>query len=1337
MITKKFRIKSVQGNVYALITIALLSIIGLIVANILIVRTLHNVRESISHEHAKMELNTMLHNRLLRLRMELQSISMSLKTRDIAFHQKNAAALTREVGNILQVLEQGGTIEHRYQVNLGDKEEAVHTLNYQRIGPETMDLAIIELKSYMEELKGLTTKLDQLITERTRAMTAGDLEQQEMLEKKIEFFYKGMQPFFDRILENANRISFESTINLEVVDRVRHKTIHRYLILIWSLAAAGLLLLFLVGAILVNNIRRIVQERENALRLIREVNENLEQKVEDRTRELRQSLDQLAVEVEERKHAQKEADRHASYLQNTIEALSHPFYVIDASNYSILLYNSAAKCLGNLEDTHCYQLTHRRDTPCNGRKHPCPLQEVLKTGKSCTVDHIHFDKDGKEIFVEVHAYPILDDEGNVIQMIEYSLDVTDKKIAEQALLKAKEELEMRVEARTRELAEEVQIRRKAEQAMEKTARHFRFLIEDAPGVVMIINTGGFIEYVSPSIEVMTGYTAETFVHKSLFSFTHEEDDEKLDFIWKMEPGGREKVSCEFRFITKSGDWIIVDSVTVNRLDEPSVQGIVMNAWDITKRKQMEMQMQWLSQAVEQSPNTVVITNTDGIIEYVNKSFVETTGYTAEEALGQNPRILKSGRTQPSVYEELWKTIKAGHTWYGEFINKKKNGELYTESVVISPLRNEQGEITHYLATKENITELKKARQLAEEANRAKSAFLANMSHEIRTPLNGIVGFVDLLARKERDAGQKKYIDIIKASANHLQSIINDILDLSKIESGKLELDLRETWIRKKLEPAIELFYAKATEKNVDFFSFIDPSLPECLVCDILRINQVMANLINNAIKFTPKGGRIDVIVKVDEIRENKARITFSVQDTGIGMDEEAQKKVFQAFSQADVSTTRKYGGTGLGLTISKNIVEMMESRLLLESAPGRGSTFYFTLDLPVCGADTPEREKAACRKQVKSIGILVTDRNDRRDEQHILNYLESMEIKTSFITMQDERADYDLIIAAEHSLSASEIRELCEAYREKIILVIQPEALQSFEEHYPGLKTITKPLNPSKIYDAVACVFGQKETIDTTPGDKEREDFGGRRVLVAEDNTINQALISVLLKDLNIDFELANNGLEAVEKFKASTYDLVLMDVNMPEMDGITATGEIIAYEQENNLAHVPIVALTAHALKGDRKKMLDAGMDNYLAKPIDRRKLISVLSHYLGEPEDAGSAGEEYPAPEAYDMEAIAQHLGISAEMVKKMLAQFSKQIESALEKVPGIVESGNREEMLALVHSLAGVAANFRLSALAACSSEIEKELRTDSDSSLEDMGNRLLTQLENTKRMLADVV
>ncbi|MEN8199462.1 MAG: PAS domain S-box protein [Thermodesulfobacteriota bacterium] len=1219
MIKKRF--KSVQGNVYALLAIAVICISGLVLSNIIIVRQLHKVRANVAHEHTKQELNGLLHNGLLNLRTELLALSLPLQTRDIAFHYNNAQTISRELEKILLILEQGGELKASYQVNFGNREEAVRTITYQKVASRGVDLVIIELKSHLEELQDLRIKLDELITARTMAITNDDPGKQKQAERKIKFFYKGIQPFFERIMENANRISFESSLNLEKADRLRQQVIKRYVYMISFLSLTALACLALFGTLLVKNIKRISQEREDALSDARELNEHLEQRVEERTSRLTDSYEKIKRESRERKEAQREVSKQVSFLNDTINALGHPFYVIDVDNYDILLHNTEAGRLGRAEGNQCYRLTHQREIPCDGKGHPCPVQEVVKSGKPFKVEHIHYDKDGEKIDVELHAYPIFDDAGRVVQMIEYSLDVTAKKRAERALHELNQELEARVEDRTKELGLEVQERKSAERALDESSRHFRYLIEHAPGVVMIINSAGYIEYVSPAIEQMSGYASESFVHKCLFEFTHDQDDDKLRPVLTMERGGDEEFAAELRLITRSGDWIMIDLVAANRLAEPSVKGIVLNFWDITKRKEMERSMRWLSQAVEQSPNTVIITDTDGNIEYVNASFVRTTGYAADEAMGNNPRILKSGQTEKSVYEDMWKTILAGKKWSGEFINQRKNGELYTESVIISAMRNEKGAVTHYLATKENITELKRAHEKAEEANRAKSDFLANMSHEIRTPLNGIVGFVDVLARKERDAEQRKYIDIIKSSSTHLLHIIDDILDLSKIESGKLELDLRETLIRKKLEPAIELFYAKAKEKEIGFYSFIDPALPQSLICDIVRINQVIANLINNAIKFTPDGGRVDVSVNVVNVEDDEVGLLFGVKDTGIGMDEEAQAKVFEAFSQADVSTTRKFGGTGLGLSISKQLVEKMGGLLLLTSTPGQGTTFSFELSLALAEDEKSGEEMSSWQDQVQSIGILVTDQNENQDEEHIKIYLDSMGLNASLISRSDNWDDCDLVFAVVYSIKDEVGERLYKARkRTKSILVASPLDLQEVELRYPEMQIITKPLNPSKIYDAVANVFGEQQVAFSGDDAKEKLDFRGRRVLVAEDNIVNQTLISVLLADLKIDFGIAGNGLEALEKRKEESWDLILMDVNMPEMDGLAATGEIIRYEQENGLKHIPIVSLTAHALKGDREKMLAAGMDNYLSKPVDRTKLVAIFSQYFdGDSTDSG----------------------------------------------------------------------------------------------------------------------
>ncbi len=330
------------------------------------------------------------------------------------------------------------------------------------------------------------------------------------------------------------------------------------------------------------------------------------------------------------------------------------------------------------------------------------------------------------------------------------------------------------------------------------------------------------------------------------------------------------------------------------------------------------------------------------------AFESISGYSREEALGKNPRILKTDHHHPDVYKELWQRISSGSVWRGEFYNKRKDGSCYWENAVISPVKDSEGKIINYLAIKEDITsrkiteeKLEAAKVEAEAASRYKSEFLANMSHEIRTPLNAILGFNQILLAEEDDPDKAQKLEIIRRSGETLLGLINDILDLAKIESGKLEIEELPFKPHQEFSSIAELFYQKATEKNIQLIYFIDPELPVKVRGDYLRIKQVLLNLLSNSLKFTPAGGRIYVEIIKSRGTDSTCRLLFSVTDTGIGIPQDKKELIFEAFSQADTSITRKFGGTGLGLTISINLVKQMGGILQMESEEGKGSRFYF------------------------------------------------------------------------------------------------------------------------------------------------------------------------------------------------------------------------------------------------------------------------------------------------------------------------------------------------------------------------------------------------------------
>jgi PAS domain S-box-containing protein len=374
------------------------------------------------------------------------------------------------------------------------------------------------------------------------------------------------------------------------------------------------------------------------------------------------------------------------------------------------------------------------------------------------------------------------------------------------------------------------------------------------------------------------------------------------------------------------------------------------ATEIMDRKHAEEELRKLSRVVEQSPATVIITNIEGAIEYVNPKFVETTGYTREEAVGQTPRVLKSGTHPPAFYEELWRKIRAGNVWHGEFCNKKKNGELYFESAAITPIRNEQGRITHFVAIKEDITgqrriadELRNAKDAAEAANRAKSDFLANMSHELRTPLGAIIGFSELLEEKlfgDLNLKQEEYVRDILESGRHLLSVINDILDLAKVEAGKMALELSTFPLGTLLDNSLVMVREKCLKQGIALSLYIPEPIRDLVIsADERKLKQIMFNLLSNAVKFTPEAGAITVNAK-----RNENEVLVSVLDTGSGISKKHQEPVFDEFYQTTGGEKGKAPGTGLGLSLVRRMVELHGGRVWVESE-GKGSAFRFTLPL--------------------------------------------------------------------------------------------------------------------------------------------------------------------------------------------------------------------------------------------------------------------------------------------------------------------------------------------------------------------------------------------------------
>ena len=552
------------------------------------------------------------------------------------------------------------------------------------------------------------------------------------------------------------------------------------------------------------------------------------------------------------------------------------------------------------------------------------------------------------------------------------------------------------------------------------------------------------------------------------------------------------------------------------------------------------------------------------------------------------------------------------------VDEMKSSDQYlssdTAAIENIELDTPEGTKEAYKFLEELVESAKDDKLIALQANEAKSLFLANMSHEIRTPLNGIVGFTEILRSTQLTEEQNEFLSIIDKSSENLLSIINNILDLSKIESNKIEIENIVFDSSEEFESAVETYAVGATEKNIDLNYYMDPHIASKLKGDPTKIKEIVINLLSNAVKFTSYGGEINLVIKKVIDENGTSLIHFSVQDNGIGMTKEQQSRVFDAFSQADVSVTRKYGGTGLGLTISSQFVELMGGELKLESAKDQGTTFYFALPLEEIISTEINYENAFSDVMIGKYEQDIPTKLDNYLEEYFQYFGPSIKYFESIGDLKDlelnstcknywidiDKAKQNMIDAIEHMDSSKLIILANVTSRNKI------EALKIDQSN-----VIFKPVTLSKLKDILV------KTADVTPelieetASIQQTKFDAK-VLVTEDNIINQKLIKRILEEHGITVDIANNGLESFEKRRAEAYDLLFMDIQMPIMDGIEATHEILDYEEDEEQAHVPIVALTANALKGDRERFLNEGMDEYITKPIETTELLYILNKFL-----------------------------------------------------------------------------------------------------------------------------
>jgi len=898
-------------------------------------------------------------------------------------------------------------------------------------------------------------------------------------------------------------------------------------------------------------------------------------------------------------------------------------------------------------------------------------------------------------------------------------------------------------------------RKQAAESVRISEARLRLLLDSAAEAIYGIDASGNCTFCNPSCLQMLGYQrADELIGKDMHELIHYKHRDGTPFpakecrIYQAFLEGEETHVEDEVFWRADGSSFSVECWSHPQFHHGVVVGAVVTFMDITERLEANKKLLTLAKGVENSPASVVITDPAGVIEYVNPKFTEVTGYTAQEAIGQNPRILKSGALSPKFYERLWQTVLAGEVWQGEFHNKKKNGEDYFESATISPIRDDKGGITHFVAVKEDITErkrkeqeLKKSILAAEAANRAKSEFLANMSHEIRTPMNAIIGFSHLCLQTGLEPAQRDYLDKVYRSANSLLGIINDILDFSKVEAGKLEVEKTLFQLDKVLSGVAAVTSLRAEEKGLELLFNSGIDVPRNLVGDPLRLGQVLNNLVGNAVKFTV-AGEVVVQVRVESQTASQGEtpghvvLGFTVSDTGIGMTPEQIGKLFESFSQADASTTRKYGGTGLGLAISKRLVELMGGAVWVESTPGKGSVFAFNLPF-IC---PPEESRTI--PDLSGLKVLVVDDNDSA-RRLMLSHLESFGIEAMVAAGSLEGlAAVKQADESEHPFSDVLLSwnipgrngsgmtglEMARHIKQELPLRLRPRIIYlSTPKHNAMLKesgseklldaVLNKPVNASMLFDTIVAISsGQNGLSLLSAQSGTHADLTGLHVLLVEDNEFNQQLASALLARAGVEVSLARDGVEAVQAVQAGQFDAVLMDIQMPHMDGLEATRNI-----RNNpaLAGLPIIAMTANAMAGDRELCLAAGMNDYISKPIHVDMMYAALARWTQRNVQSVKPStmkiryvpKILPALDPLVLDPGKAIAGMGGEATYLIvLEKFIFSQGQAVQSIQDALAADDRQTAERLAHTLKGIAATIGAENLAESVRQLENAIRKE---------------------------
>jgi PAS domain S-box-containing protein len=864
--------------------------------------------------------------------------------------------------------------------------------------------------------------------------------------------------------------------------------------------------------------------------------------------------------------------------------------------------------------------------------------------------------------------------------------------------------------------------------------NYRDLVEHGFGLICIHDEDGVLEWVSPAIATLLGYDTAEMVGRNLADFAAE-PERIAPYLAELSERG--EFDGRVETVTRDGDprFLRFHNVLITP-DDGSAPHVIGHAQDVTEL--LLVQEKWLAaqeretreadRLFQMGLDPICIATLDGYFKRVNPAFEELLGYPEETLLSRpfldfiHPDDRESTHNEIGKLSEGAKTLKFENRYRrvdGSYLWFQWNAIPFLEEGLIYAIARDVSDL------KEREAELSRAKLEADRANKAKGEFLANVSHEIRTPMNGIIGMTELALETDLTRQQREYLEMVQGSALALLDVINSVLDLSKIEAGKLQIEEIDFTLRDTVTGALKPLAITANKKNVELLYDEGLGIPERLRGDPGRLRQVLVNLVGNAVKFTEDG---EVRVSLRKLRDldDGVELGFEVSDTGIGVPADKLDHIFESFSQADGSTTRRFGGTGLGLSIASGIVQSMGGTIEVESEEGAGSTFRFNAR---CGlSHQPARAPTLPTSKIQGLRVLVVDDNST-NRRILKGFLDRMHMfSTSVASGEEALVALDEAHAADHPFDMAILDvlmpfmdgfQLAERIRgddrfDDLVLITLTSAGRRGDgarcEQLGIGSYLLKPITPTELRDAIRLTVGREREPATEMGvvtrHSLREAWQRLRVLLAEDNQVNQRLALAILDRLGHAVQVVSNGREALEALDSAEFDLVLMDIQMPEMGGLEATRHIRDREAKEG-GHLPIVAMTAHAMAGDRERFLAAGMDEYISKPISQERLREVVRN-LGQPGSgapavsepasvaSAEAGVEPPSESngpgaAFNRTELMERVESDLDLLSTLVGVFKADRPNLLGAIEEAIAAGDAEALTAAAHTIKGALSVF----------------------------------------------